>query len=97
MDENLRLAKNCRHYSMCKIDFLGAGICSSGLKKQYASYYPVGRMDLYEALMEKKIPVTPEAIEIANTCTLCNKCEVFKRIYRIIFKSGWNGPRGGRR
>ena len=58
MDDVLKIAKNCRHYAMCKIDFLGSGVCASGLEKQYVSYYPEGRMDLYAALAEGRIPVT---------------------------------------
>ena len=37
-NEALKIAKNCRHYAMCKIDFLGNGICASGLERQYASF-----------------------------------------------------------
>lgn len=69
------LAKNCRHYAMCKIDFLGSGVCQSGLDKHYVSYYPQGRMILYEALMQKKIPVTEMCVEIADTCNLCRRCD----------------------
>jgi UDP-N-acetylenolpyruvoylglucosamine reductase len=71
----LRTAKNCRHYAMCKIDFLGTGVCASGLEKRFVSYYPEGRMDLYAALREGKIPVTRQALEIADGCTLCGKCD----------------------
>ena len=35
---------------MCKIDFLGNGVCSSGLEKHFVSFYPQGRMILYEAI-----------------------------------------------
>jgi len=52
MNESLKTAKNCRHYAMCKIDFLGSGVCSSGLEKHFVSFYPQGRMILYEALAE---------------------------------------------
>ena len=73
--EALRIAKNCRHYAMCKIDFLGSGICASGLEKQYVSYFPQGRMDLYAAICEKAIPVTEQCVEIADSCNLCGKCD----------------------
>ena len=33
-------ARNCRHYAMCKIDFLGSGVCESGLEKHYVSLSP---------------------------------------------------------
>ncbi len=75
MDDVLKIAKNCRHYAMCKIDFLGSGVCASGLQKHYVSYYPEGRMDLYAALAEHKIPVTEQCVDIAATCDLCGKCD----------------------
>jgi Fe-S oxidoreductase len=75
MDEVLKSAKNCRHYAMCKIDFLGNGVCPSGLQNQYVSYYPQGRMDLYAALAEGKIPVTQRALDIADGCDLCGRCD----------------------
>jgi len=75
MDEALKTAKNCRHYAMCKIDFLGSGVCASGLEKHYVSYFPQGRMDLYAALAEQKIVVTEKCVEIADSCDLCGKCD----------------------
>ena len=70
-----KTAKNCRHYAMCKIDFLDSGICASGLEKHFVSYYPQGRMILYEALVENKIQVTEKCVEIADSCNLCGKCD----------------------
>ena len=75
MNETLKTAKNCRHYAMCKIDFLGSGVCKSGPEKHFVSFYPQGRMILYEALAENKIPVTEKCVEIANSCDLCGKCD----------------------
>ncbi len=75
MDNIIRIAKNCRHYAMCKIDFLDTGICVSGTEKHYVSFYPQGRMDLFAALAENKIPVTEKCIEIADGCDLCGKCD----------------------
>jgi hypothetical protein len=74
-NEALKIAKNCRHYAMCKIDFLGNGICASGLERQYASFYPVGRMDLYAAITENAVPITEKCVEIADSCNLCGKCD----------------------
>jgi hypothetical protein len=74
-DEALAIAKNCRHYAMCKIDFLGNGVCASGLEKHFVSFYPEGRMDLYAALAEKTIPVTEKCVEIADSCNLCGRCD----------------------
>jgi hypothetical protein len=75
MDDVLKIAKNCRHYAMCKIDFLGKGVCASGLEKHYVGFYPEGRMDLYAALVENTIPVTEKCVEIADSCNLCGKCD----------------------
>jgi hypothetical protein len=75
MPDPLDIARNCRHYAMCKIDFLGSGVCSSGLEKNFVSFYPQGRMILYEGLAENKIPVTEKAVEIASSCNLCGKCD----------------------
>lgn len=73
--EALKIAKNCRHYAMCKVDFLGSGVCASGLEKQYVSFYPEGRMDLYAAVAENMIPVTEKCVEIADSCNLCGRCD----------------------
>jgi hypothetical protein len=60
---------------MCKIDYLGTGLCPPGKKYHYVSYYPQGRMDLLAALTENIIPVTEGLVHIAETCTLCGVCE----------------------
>lgn len=73
--EALTIARNCRHLAMCKIDFLGSGVCASGREKHYVSFYPEGRMDLYAALVEQTIPVTEKCLEIADSCNLCGKCD----------------------
>ena len=75
MNEILKTAKNCRHYAMCKIDFLGSGVCSSGLKKHFVSFLSPGKNVLYEALAGNKIPVTEKCVEIADSCDLCGKCD----------------------
>lgn len=75
MDDVLTTAKNCRHYAMCKIDFLGSGVCPSGPERFYDSFYPQGRMALYVALAEGRIPVTRKTVEIVESCDLCGKCD----------------------
>ena len=75
MNEPLSIAKNCRHYAMCKIDFLGTGVCPSGPEKHFVTYYPQGRMDLYAALAEGTVPVTERCVDIADTCDLCGRCD----------------------
>ena len=75
-DDLLRTASQCRHYAMCKIDYLGTGLCPPGKRYHYVSYYPQGRMDLYAALSEDLIPITEGLVHIARTCTLCGVCEL---------------------
>ena len=75
LDTPYKTAKNCRQYAMCKIDFLGSGVCTSGLEKHFVSFYPQGRMVLYEALVENKISITEKCVEIADSCDLCGKCD----------------------
>ncbi len=74
-DEAKKMAEQCRHYAMCKIDYLGIGVCASGQAKYYVSYYPQGRMDLYAALAAGVIPVTDALVDIADTCNLCGICD----------------------
>lgn len=73
--EAAAIAAQCRHYAMCKIDFLGTGLCPSGPANHYVSYYPQGRMDLYDALAKNQVPVTERLVDIAETCTLCGICD----------------------
>ena len=73
--EAAAIASQCRHYAMCKIDFLGTGLCPAGKAHHFVSYYPQGRMDIYYALSEKVIPVTEGLVHIAHTCTLCGICD----------------------
>ncbi|OGD21427.1 MAG: hypothetical protein A2W03_15310 [Candidatus Aminicenantes bacterium RBG_16_63_16] len=73
--EALQAASACRHYSMCKIDYLGTGLCPAVRSNFYVSYYPEGRMDIYRALAEGAIPVTEGLADIADTCSLCGICD----------------------
>jgi hypothetical protein len=76
IDENARkTAANCRHYAMCKIDYLGTGVCASGPERRFVTFYPQGRMDLYRGLAEGLIPVTEALVESADSCTLCGICD----------------------
>ena len=71
----MKMAGYCRHYAMCKIDFLETGVCAPGLRHGFVSYYPQGRMDLYAALQRGKVSLTRGAVHIAETCNLCGKCD----------------------
>lgn len=70
-----KIAAQCRHYAMCKIDYLDTGLCPSGAKKHYVAYYPQGRMDIYDALINNNIPVTQRLVDIVETCNLCGICD----------------------
>ena len=60
---------------MCRIDFLGTGLCPSGKKHGFLAYWPQGRMELVKHLNEGRIKPTEKLIEIANSCTLCGICD----------------------
>src|SRR3972149_3673384 len=75
LEEGKNIAAKCVHFGMCKIDFLGTGICPSGIKHKYAAYYPQGGMEIVNALANKLIPVTERLIDIARSCTLCGICD----------------------
>jgi hypothetical protein len=75
ISKTLHTARRCRHYAMCKTDFLGTGICPSGKKNHFVSFYPQGMMDISAAVLEKRIPVTTGLVEVANECTLCGICD----------------------
>ncbi|MBF0298639.1 MAG: FAD-binding oxidoreductase [Oligoflexia bacterium] len=74
-EEIIKTALNCRHYAMCKIDFLDIGICLPGKENYFVSYYPQGRMDIVSALSKDQIPYTEELIKIADSCNLCGICQ----------------------
>jgi len=69
-------AAQCRHYAMCKIDYLGTGLCPAGRHHHFVSHYPQGRMDIYAALAGGKLPVTRGLVEIAAACTICGICDM---------------------
>jgi hypothetical protein len=75
MDDTLKIASNCRQYAMCKIDYLGTGVCAAGLERHYVTFYPQGRMLLYAALAEGSVEVTEKAVEAADSCDLCGRCD----------------------
>jgi hypothetical protein len=70
------MAAQCRHYAMCKIDYLGTGLCPSGPEKHFVTYFPQGRMDLYRGLSEGRIAVTEALAESADLCTMCGACDL---------------------
>ncbi|GFO58009.1 hypothetical protein GMST_03340 [Geomonas silvestris] len=87
-DEVLNTARNCRHYAMCKVDFLGTGVCASGPERGFVAFYPQGRMDLYAALRDGRAPVTAGALAVAESCDLCGRCD-----YQCYFVTGMRPTR----
>ena len=75
MKEAAETASQCRHYAMCKIDFTGNGVCPSGQRNHFVSYWPQGLMDMASALFSGKISVTPGLIHAVEECSLCGLCE----------------------
>lgn len=76
-----RTAAQCRHYAMCKIDYLGRGLCPAGQEKHYVSYFPQGRMDLVDAIAKGIAPFTEGLLDIANSCNLCGVCDIQCHFY----------------
>lgn len=72
----LETARQCRHYAMCKIDCLGTGVCPSGRRNHFVSYYPQGIMDITAALLEERIPVSAGLFHVADQCTMCGICDL---------------------
>jgi len=70
-----RMAAQCRHYAMCKIDYLGTGLCPPAEAYPFVSYFPQGRMDLYCALNDGVVPMTQGAVDIIESCTFCGRCD----------------------
>jgi FAD/FMN-containing dehydrogenase len=71
----VRLAAQCRHYAMCKIDYLGTGLCPAAAARPWVSYFPQGRMDLCVALDRGLVPFTEGARDIIAACDLCGRCD----------------------
>ncbi len=68
-------AQQCRQYAMCKIDFLETGICPAAREKPFVSYFPQGRMVLYQAVSEGKVPLTERLVDIVRSCSHCGICD----------------------
>jgi hypothetical protein len=69
------IAQKETHCGMCRIDFLGTGLCPSGKKHGFVAYWPQGRMQIFESLMSGKVKPTKQLIEIVNSCPLCGICD----------------------
>ena len=75
LKDAIKIAQKGTHCGMCKIDFLGSGVCPAGKKYGFAAYWPEGRMEIVKALYNDKIKPTKKLVEIANSCTVCGICD----------------------
>jgi hypothetical protein len=71
----LETTKKEPHCGLCKIDFLGTGVCSAGKKHGFVAYWPEGRMELARALAEHEVEPTETLRDIVNSCNLCGICD----------------------
>lgn len=75
LEEAAKTASRCSMFGMCRVDFLGLGICSSGQKHAYVSYYPQGRMEIVIALNCGLVSITERLVDIARSCRQCGLCD----------------------
>ena len=71
----VEIAKKGTHCGMCRIDFLGNGVCPAGKKHGFLAYWPQGRMEIMKRINEGKITPTEKLIDIVNSCSLCGICD----------------------
>jgi len=69
----LKTARSCRHYAMCKIDYLGPGCAVRGGKALRQLLSQGGWTSM--PLAEDRVPVTRACVEIADSCDLCGTCD----------------------
>ena len=75
MDSVIETTKRATHCGMCRIDFLGTGLCSAGVKHGFAAYWPDGRMELLSALTRNVLLPTKKLVEIVESCDSCGRCD----------------------
>jgi hypothetical protein len=75
LEEAVKIAKRGTHCGMCKVDFLGTGVCPAGFKHGFAAFWPDGRMEIVKALYSNRLKPTKKLLEIANSCSDCGICD----------------------
>lgn len=75
MTEAGTVAEKASHCGMCRIDYLGTGLCPAGTQHGYYAYWPCGRNELFKALRDKRITPTRRLKQIVDSCTLCGACD----------------------
>ncbi|MFW6149778.1 MAG: FAD-binding protein [Atribacterota bacterium] len=69
------VAKKGTHCGMCRIDFLGIGVCPAGKKHGFLAYWPQGRMEILKSLYEGRLKPTEKLKDIVDSCNLCGICD----------------------
>ena len=75
LSDVLETTKKEPHCGLCKIDFLGTGVCSAGKKHGFVAYWPEGRMELARALAENEVEPSAALLDVVNSCNLCGVCD----------------------
>lgn len=75
LHDAVQTARLATHCGMCKVDFLGTGLCPSGEEHGFAAYWPEGKMEILKALHDGRLRPTEKLVEIAESCTLCGVCD----------------------
>lgn len=75
MTEAGTVSEKFTHCGMCRIDYLGTGLCPAGTQHGYYAYWPCGRNELFKALRDKRITPTRRLKQIVDSCTLCGACD----------------------
>ncbi|HVP99949.1 MAG TPA: FAD-binding protein [Candidatus Thermoplasmatota archaeon] len=75
LDDAVMTARLATHCGMCKVDFLGTGLCPSGMEHGFAAYWPEGKMEILKALHDGRLRPTETLVEIAESCTSCGICD----------------------
>jgi len=75
LENALEIAEKGTHCGMCKIDFLGTGLCPAGRKHGFVAYWPEGRMEITQALASGRVQPTEKLVEIVNSCNSCGICD----------------------
>ncbi len=75
LKDAVAIAEKGTHCGMCKIDFLGIGLCPAGKKHGFLAYWPQGRMEIVKALASGRVKPTDKLIDIVKSCPLCGICD----------------------
>jgi len=75
LKDAVAIAKKGTHCGMCRIDFLGSGVCPAGRKHGYLAYWPQGRMELVKQLDSGRVKPTDKLKDIVKSCNLCGICD----------------------